>query len=158
VPLPDGSFDVVYAANLLHHVDVGATLKEARRLLKDGGIFASYDPIAYNPLINVYRRMATQVRTDDEHPLRARDLSVVRQTFPEVRMEFTWFATLWLFMKFFLIDRINPNKDRYWKRVLREHVALESAYLALERIDKHMLKICPFMKWFCWNVVIIGRK
>jgi ubiquinone/menaquinone biosynthesis C-methylase UbiE len=31
------SFDVVYAANTLHHVDIGKCLDEVKRVLKPGG-------------------------------------------------------------------------------------------------------------------------
>ena len=44
------------------------------RALKPGGMFFSYDPLTYNPLINVYRRMATAVRTTDEAPLTVADI------------------------------------------------------------------------------------
>ena len=57
---PDGSFDIVYAANLMHHVEHEPTLKESHRVLKKGGLFISYDPLAHNPLINIYRRIATR--------------------------------------------------------------------------------------------------
>jgi len=34
IPFEESSFDVVYAANLLHHVDIDKTLKESSRVLK----------------------------------------------------------------------------------------------------------------------------
>lgn len=42
--LPDETFDVVYAANILHHSDIAQVLEEARRVLKPGGVFVSWDP------------------------------------------------------------------------------------------------------------------
>src|SRR5262245_52319056 len=63
-------FDIAYVANTIHHVaDKHSLFRELRRVLKPGGVFVSIDPIRYNPLINIYRRMATAVRTDDEAPL-----------------------------------------------------------------------------------------
>jgi ubiquinone/menaquinone biosynthesis C-methylase UbiE len=34
IPFKDNTFDIVYAANLLHHVDIDKTLKESSRVLK----------------------------------------------------------------------------------------------------------------------------
>ena len=56
-----------------------------KRALKPGGMFFSYDPLAYNPLINVYRRMATAVRTPDESPLRISDIKLARKYFSRVQ-------------------------------------------------------------------------
>lgn len=155
---PDGIFDVVYAANLLHHVDIAPTLAEVERVLKPGGVFAAWDPLAHNPLINVYRRMASGVRTEDEHPLRMSDMNLFRQRFAEFQFDATWLATLWIFLRFFLIEHVNPNRERYWKKILVEHKRLEREYLFLERIDHVVLKLMPFLKRYCWNVVIIARK
>ena len=39
IEVEDESFDIVYAGNLLHHVDIDNTLKEVYRILRGGGIF-----------------------------------------------------------------------------------------------------------------------
>jgi ubiquinone/menaquinone biosynthesis C-methylase UbiE len=158
IPFEDESFDIVYAANVLHHVDLDATLAEAKRVLKPGGIFASWDPLAHNPLINLYRRMAKDVRTDDEHPLRMRDVKVFRKYFGEVQVTTTWFFTLWIFMRFYLIERVDPNKERYWKRILTEHKRLEPTYRRLERLEHFLLRAVPFLRRYCWNIVLLARK
>jgi ubiquinone/menaquinone biosynthesis C-methylase UbiE len=154
----DESFDIVYAANLLHHVEISPTLAEVERVLKPGGIFAAWDPLAHNPLINIYRRMATEVRTEDEHPLKMSDLRLFRQRFEDVSYNTTWFFTLWIFLSFFLIERVDPNKERYWKKILLEHRRLENRYRFLERLDGIILRLIPFLKRYCWNIVIFARK
>ena len=64
------TYDIVYVANTIHHVQERSLLfEQINRALKPGGRFFSYDPLAYNPLINFYRRMATAVRTPVESPL-----------------------------------------------------------------------------------------
>ncbi len=158
LPFEDESFDIVYAANLLHHVELEQTLAEARRVLRDGGIFVCWDPLAHNPLINVYRRMATQVRTVDEHPLEMSDLKCFRAFFSQVTYEATWFFTLWIFLRFYLIERIDPNKERYWKKILLEHKRLEPMYRGLELCDRLLLSLFPFLKRYCWNIVVICKK
>lgn len=134
----DNSFDIVYAANILHHVELESTLIEVMRVLKPGGIFVSWDPLIHNPLINVYRKIASGVRTEDEHPLNIDDITVVEKYFSNVKWTTTWFFTLWIFMRFFLIERVNPNKERYWKKILYEHKRLASTYSFLEKADNFM--------------------
>lgn len=154
----DNSFDIVYAANLLHHVDIASTLAEIERVLKPGGIFAAWDPLAHNPLINVYRRMATEVRTEDEHPIRMSDLKLFRQRFENVTYSATWLFSLWIFIRFFLFERVDPNKERYWKKILVEHRRLEREFGFLKRLDDIVLKGLPFLRRYCWNIVIIAQK
>ena len=75
--VPSESYDIVYIANAIHHVQDRTTMfKEIHRVLKPGGRFFSYDPLAYNPAINIYRRMATEVRTPDERPLTRADVKL----------------------------------------------------------------------------------
>ncbi|MFC1669729.1 class I SAM-dependent methyltransferase [Spirochaetota bacterium] len=154
---PDNYFDVVYAANLLHHVDIENTIKEVNRVLKNKGIFASWDPISHNPIINIYRRIASEVRTEDEHPLKMKDLKIFKKYF-NIEYETTWFFTLWIFIKFYFFDKIDPNKERYWKKIIIEHKLIEKTYVRLKKIDDYFLKIFPFLKRFCWNIAIISYK
>jgi SAM-dependent methyltransferase len=158
IDFDDESFDIVYAANLLHHVDIDETLQEASRVLKKGGVFVSWDPLAYNPFINVYRRLAKNVRTEGEHPIKAEDLRLFKKHFSRVEFDMAWLFTLWIFLRFYLFDRVDPGKERYWKKILLEHKRLEKIHNRLEKIDCVFLKWFPFMRWFCWNIVIFGYK
>ena len=158
MPFPDATFDVVYAANLLHHVDIEQTLLEAKRILKPGGVFVSWDPLAHNPIINVYRRMAMGVRTEDEHPLKMKELAIFKKHFQNVTVATFWLTALAIFLKFYFIDRVNPNTERYWKKILTEHQRLEKTYNFFAKIDQTILKFLPFMKRYCWNVVVVATK
>jgi SAM-dependent methyltransferase len=156
--LPAGAFDVVYAGNLLHHVDVTRTLDEIRRVLAPGGLLVSWDPLAHNPVIGVYRRLAASVRTPDEHPLRLKDLDAFRQRFLGVQYRTFWFMTLLVFLRFFFWERVHPSKERYWKKILTDAERLAPFYLALERLDRRLLAWLPFLRRYCWNIVVWGRK
>lgn len=158
IPFQDGCFDIIYAANLLHHVDIERTLSEVRRVLKKDGMFVSWDPLGHNPIINIYRKMATRVRTEDEHPIMMKDLTLFKKYFSKVETETAWLFTLLIFVKFYLIDRIHPNDERYWKKILIEHKELGKMYNILEFMDRYFLKIFPFMKRYCWNIVIFSTK
>jgi len=160
LPFADGSFDVVYAGNLLHHVDIAKTLAEAHRVLKNGGSFVSWDPLAHNPAINVYRRIATKVRTSDEHPLKMKELKIFKGIFGKENVSYhtAWFFTNFIFLKMYLIEKVDPNKERYWKRIYTHSHLYEKTYKKLEKADGGFLKIFPFMRRFCWNIIIICKK
>lgn len=154
----DARFDVIYAGNLLHHVDIDATLRRIRPHLADDGVLVTWDPLAYNPAINVYRTMATDVRTPDEHPLTWRDIRLFRQHFSRVETRYFWFTTLIIFVIMALAQRRDPNKERFWKVILKEGPKWAWLYHPLEALDKALLFLLPPLRLLCWNVVIVARK
>jgi 2-polyprenyl-3-methyl-5-hydroxy-6-metoxy-1,4-benzoquinol methylase len=154
----DATFDIVYAANLLHHVDKEITLLEIKRILKPGGVLACFDPLAHNPIINLYRRIVTKNRSLDEHPLSFKDRRLFKRYFTMVTVRTYWLLTLWIFIKYYLIDRSDPNMEKYWIKVVADHKKVERTYLFLERIDTILFRIFPFLKSWCWNMVVIARK
>jgi SAM-dependent methyltransferase len=152
------AYDIVYTANTIHHIhDRNSFMAEIRRVLKRGGVFYSFDPVAYNPAINIYRRMATEVRTPDEAPLRSADIALVRSYFPDVQARFFWITSLALFMKYYLVDRVHPNADRYWKRIFQETPQSIRWWLPLQKLDG-ILTRTPLIKYLAWNVVLWGSK
>lgn len=152
------SFDIVYAANLLHHVDIAKCLDEVKRVLKTDGVGAFWDPVAHNPVINIYRNMAAGVRTPDEHPIRRKDMKLFRERFKETKYNFFWFTSLLVFLKFWLIDRIHPSADRYWKLIITREQELRPLVTKLMGIDRILLKMLPILGWWCWNIAIVVRK
>ena len=156
--VPDGEFDFVYAANLLHHVaDRNVFLATVVKALKPGGRFFSWDPLAYNPVINVYRRMATEVRSVDESPLTFADLELARRHFASVTHREFWISSLCLFVKYYLFDRVHPNSDRYWKRILKHSAASLWWWYPLRGIDTVLTRI-PLVRRLAWNIVLCATK
>lgn len=154
----DESVDIVYGANVMHHVDIARCLNEVLRVLKPGGRAAFWDPVAYNPVINRYRRMATSVRTEGEHPLRCRDLELFRLRFSHVEHRFFWLSGLLIFLKFYLVDRVHPGEERYWKRIIVREAALRRLVGPLLAFDRVVLALCPPLGWWCWNIAVVVTK
>jgi 2-polyprenyl-3-methyl-5-hydroxy-6-metoxy-1,4-benzoquinol methylase len=150
-------FDVIYCANTLHHVDITESMERIKARLKPGGTFVSWDPVVYNPLINIYRRIATEVRTVDEHPLTLSDIQYIRSCFQSSSVKWFWLSTLLIFVWMAVFERRNPNRERYWKKVVEESKKWEWLYTPLEWIDNLLLRI-PFLRPLCWNVVIVAKK
>lgn len=153
------TYDVVYAANVLHHVENRPeVIEKISKALKQDGVAFFVDPLRYNPLINVYRRIATDVRTTDEKPVGFEILNLMQKHFRDIDYECTWLFSLIIFLKYYLIDRIHPNADRYWKRILREPQATRRWIGPLIKADQFLCRILPPVKYLCWNIVVAAKK
>jgi 2-polyprenyl-3-methyl-5-hydroxy-6-metoxy-1,4-benzoquinol methylase len=154
----DCQFDIIYTGNTLHHADLAAMLDNILPHLKSDGVFASWDPVAYNPVINIYRAIATKVRTADEHPLRLRDVREVTGRFASAEVKWFWLTALLIFIIMAVVQFRSPNKERYWKKVVEEADRWAWLYRPLAALDRGLLKVLPFLAPLCWSVVIVGRR
>lgn len=154
----DRQFDVIYTGNTLHHADIPAMMDRLLPHLKSDGVFVSWDPVAYNPLINVYRALATRVRTPDEHPLRLREVRAICARFETAEVRWFWLTTLLVFIWMAVGQRRSPNRERFWKKVVDEADQWAPLYRPLEKLDGWLLRGLPFLRPLCWNVVIVGRR
>ena len=157
--IPEGMlFDIVYTGNLLHHVDVETTLLQMKKVLKPGGILVTWDPLHYNPVINNYRKKAMDVRTPDEHPLKWSDLKLFNKHFVKVERKYFWLSSLLIFVIMAIVQRRDPNKERYWKSVINESDKWAPLYYPLAFLDRILLAILPPLRLLCWNVVVFSTK
>jgi SAM-dependent methyltransferase len=156
--LKNEQFDIIYAGNCFHHSEIKKAIMEVKKHLKPNGILVSWDPLNYNPIINIYRKIATKVRTEDEHPFKYNDIKLIKKNFKETEMKFFWLTTLIIFCIMFLLLGKNPNKERYWKTIIYENDKWKWLYLPLEKIDNILLFLFPFLKLLCWNVAIFAKK
>ncbi|GAB4276529.1 MAG: hypothetical protein Kow0056_07070 [Coriobacteriia bacterium] len=150
-------FDFIYGYGVLHHVDIAQTAAVIRRLLKPGGTAGFIEPLAYNPVINVYRKMAHAVRTPTERPIRHADLRVLKAYFPEMVHRESQLFTLLIYVWMFAGERLHPPKTKYWKRILTHAERYGPAFRVLETIDKVVLNF-PALRWLCYTTTIILPK
>ncbi len=155
---PDACFDFVYGNGVLHHVDFHKAVKESARVLKLGGKAVFIEPLSYNPVINIYRHIAKTVRTPDERPFKFKDLKEMYPFFGRGEHREFWFFTLWIFMHFYIFERADPSKERYWKKVIKDAPRFSRMFGFLNGMDKFFLKVFPFLRYFCWNTVIVLEK
>jgi SAM-dependent methyltransferase len=154
IPAADDEFDLIYGNGVLHHVPLDTAMPELARVLKPGGRGCFIEPLPYNPVINVYRRIAQEVRTPDEKPISFQQIESFRQSFGQVKHREFWLTTLSVFLKFFLIDRVNPNRERYWKKIYTDASSLQGFFPTLRRLDDWVLSHVPLLGRLCWNTVI----
>lgn len=156
--LANDYFDFIYAGNLLHHVDIIKCVTHLRTKLKDKGVAFFWDPIAYNPIINIYRKMASQVRTTDEHPLKINDIKAIKKVFSKVEFEYFWLTSLGIFIWYYFVKRIDPNKERYWKKILEDADDISPFLKVSQSIDSFLFKFIPPLRLLAWNIVIRAEK
>ncbi len=154
LPFASSSMDVVYGYGLLHHVDIEQALAEVARVLRPAGRALFIDPLAYNPLIKAYRRMSRAVHSRHERPLRRADLRAARRHFRSVRHDEYWLAAQAVFLWYYLVERRDPGRERYWKLVIRDGERLSWLVEPLHRLDRRLLARLPGLGLLCWNVLL----
>lgn len=156
---PSLYFDFVFGNGVLHHVVVKKALAEVYRVLKVGGVAAFVEPLEDNPVINIYRKIAKKVRTTTEEPLKYAKLDrLTNLKFKKSFHKEFHLVTLLIFLWFFVIERTNPNKERYWKKIIDDGKKVGRVFHILVKIDELIFKLIPPIKMFCWNTVLIYEK
>ena len=148
------TFDNIYGNGVLHHLDTALAAGEIARILKPGGKAVFIEPLAYNPLIWVYRRLAAGVRTESEAPMTYLKFRAMAGYFSRYRRRELQLLTLGIFLWFFLVEHQHPSKVRYWNKILTQSDRYASAFRVLLGAEKILLTVLPFLKPLCWNVVV----
>lgn len=86
--LPDQHVDVVVGSGIIHHLDIGKSMSEVRRVLSEGGIAIFAEPLAQNPVLEWYRKRTPELRSADEHPLTAADLRGMARGFASAKLTY----------------------------------------------------------------------
>jgi len=155
LPFTDGSFDVVFGHDVLHHLDLERARDEIRRVLVPGGRAVFVEPLGHNPIINLFRDRSPDTRTDDEVPLRFADFERLGRGFRRLRHREFQAATLALFFWFYAVERADPNTERYWKKIIVEAERWRRPFAVLNAIDRAGLAICPPAGRLCRMTVIV---
>lgn len=154
LPFLDESFDAVFGHDVLHHLDLDRAGHEVRRVLVPGGRAVFVEPLGHNPLLNLFRERSPETRTPDEVPLRFRDFTPLGRSFRRLRHREFQLATLALFLWFYVGQRADPNRVRYWKKIIDEAERWRRPFAVLEAIDRVLLAVCPPLRRLCRMTVI----
>jgi SAM-dependent methyltransferase len=137
---PNDSFDFVYGASILHHLDIDLAIGEIHRVLKPGGIILFLEPLIYNPIAKIVRYLTPGARTPDEKPLGSRELKVIDQYFSTHNYYFQLIEPFFTLMSAFL----TKNSDN----VLTNFA---------NNLDQVIAQL-PYFKYFYRNLLINGIK
>jgi ubiquinone/menaquinone biosynthesis C-methylase UbiE len=132
----ENRFDIVYSAGVLHHIDLNRAYPEVARVLKPSGQMICVEPLAYNPLIQWYRKRTPHLRTswEIEHILTKNDIYLGKRYFNKLKI-----------LGFFYLMTIAavPFRKTPIFGFVRD---------LLELFDRFVLNI-PFIQWYAWQVV-----
>jgi len=133
----DNSFDIIVSRAILHHLDLDKALAELARVVKKEGAIICIEALADNPLIQMYRRITPNERTEWEidHVLRAKDLKVAKTYFGKVDVKF---------FHLFTLAAVPFRNSRIFKALLS----------VLEIADSVALRL-PFLKRMGWQMVFV---
>ena len=136
--LTSDAFDIIYGSGILHHLNLNKSLKELSRILKKGGIILFAEPMATNPIINIYRKFTPKARSADEHPLVFQDIKLIESMFKNVEAKYYGFLTL-IFFPFYK----SPENSKLFRLI--------------SGIDSMILKT-KYLRFLAWSVLIKAEK
>ena len=133
---PSDTFDVVYGAGILHHLDIDRSSREIARVLKPTGVAIFTEPLGHNPLINLYRKLTPKMRSPDEHPCVWNDFRILDRYFSKTE------AT---FHNLFSMGAVPFRSLPLFPAVLR----------GLEQVDEGIFKIIPYLRRHAWTTIFV---
>ena len=131
----DNFFDLIVCNGVLHHLDVERAFPELSRVLKPSGQILCIEALAYNPLINYYRRKTRHLRTEWEidHILSLKEVDLARRYFRGVETSF---------YHLFSILAVPFRNTRLFSPILS----------ILEFIDGIVLRV-PLLQLMAWQMI-----
>ncbi len=137
LPFRDHSFDRIWGNAILHHLRLPVAGRELCRVLRPGGVAVFCEPWGENPILNFARNhlpYRNKHRTDDEEPLRRRQVGELHAVFPDLE--------LCGYQLFSMVRRV---------------VASRRVIASLERCDRIVLAHLPSLERYCRYVVLTLR-
>lgn len=133
----DNYFDLIVCNGVLHHLDIKKAYPELARVLKPEGKIICDEPLKYNPVFQLYRRITPHLRTEWEmhHILSKKEIKLAEKYFGKVETKFFHLATLGAVP-------------------FRELPGFNFILGLLGTVDSILLKL-PILKWLAWQVVFI---
>jgi SAM-dependent methyltransferase len=137
------SFDVAVGFAIIHHLDLVKAFAELYRVLKPGGVAWFAEPLATNPLIQIYRKLTPQFRTPDERPLQLGQL-------PSLLARFNQFEHTE-----FYLTALGAIAVTYLPGGIRLFPILSQG---LHRVDRFLLRAIPPLGSWAWYTLVRVEK
>jgi len=141
MPFGEGVFDMVVGKAIVHHLNIPAFLAEVDRVTVPGATLVFSEPLGANPLINLFRWLTPALRDADEHPLRHRDIQMIRGRGASLEAEYHFLFSAASF-PWYLVG-LTKVGDVFFR-----------AGCWLDRI---VFRIFPPARWLAWAVTLVGR-
>ena len=144
----DGEFDLIYAGAAVHHtMKYPNALAELLRVLKPGGLLVLAEGYGNNPVLNAARRLRARVSGEPEEAgegiiFSDGDVETLRRHMSRV-------------------DITPLNLFAMTKRLFRgrfEWPGVRALMRVLETLDASVLRLAPFLKRYCGELVVVAVK
>lgn len=155
LPFPEAAFDAAFGHDVLHHLDLDRARREILRVVRPGGRAVFAEPLGHNPILNRFRDLSPETRTPDEVPLRFADFGRLADGFRSMRHREFHLLTMSLFLWFYVVERADPNRERYWKKIIVESDRYRRPFSVLNALDRAALALCPPLGRLCRMTVIV---
>ena len=96
------------------------------------------EPMATNPIINIYRKLTPKARSADEHPFVFQDIKLIESMFKNVEAKYYGFLTL-IFFPFYK----SPENSKLFRFI--------------SGIDRMILKT-KYLRFLAWSVLVKAEK
>lgn len=139
---PDRSFDAIVCSGVLHHLDTDKAAASWARCLRPGGQVIMLEPMAWNPVVALYRAVTPSMRTPDEHPLVPRDFRILARHFGGTEVEAHAMTSIASVAFTFVGDPFGLSRK---------------SMRVLAALDRALLRICPPLRYLAWTAYIECR-
>jgi ubiquinone/menaquinone biosynthesis C-methylase UbiE len=136
---PDDAFDIVYGHSILHHLNLDISGPTIARILKQGGFAAFLEPLDYNPILALFRRLTPHRRTPTEQPLRWEQFDAMGGSF-----------STWTHREFYLLSLA----AFVWYYGFKSPRLFWFTQSVLSVVDRGVFSLLPFTRRFAWVTVV----
>ncbi len=133
-------FDVVILSGTLHHLEIEQALPTLAQMTANRGRLLMWEPMGTNPVLNLFRFLTPNLRSQDEHPLTFQDLNLIRRFFPKTHFQH---HTLTALAAVPLAMAPSPRIQEIGRKIS----------FGLGKIDA-LLGKCPIIKRLHWIVLV----
>jgi len=136
---PEGTFDLVYGHSILHHLNLDIAGPRLAGVLKRGGAASFLEPLEYNPVLNLFRKLTPHRRTPTEKPVRWEELEAVGRHFAR-----------WDHHEFYLLSLA----AFVWYYGIKSKPLFQSTQNFLAPADRWLFSALPSLRKFAWVTVV----
>ena len=136
------AFDRVLGISVLHHTDLKTSAPSIHRALKPGGKAIFMEPLAHNPILNLYRKLTPGRRSRDETPLTIDSINTLSAMFSAV--DISGYGLLSLLAFVFI--------------PLKAYSAFRTVNRLLSSREEAILHFAPSLVKYCWVAIIRLQK
>jgi len=135
---PQESFDLVYGHSILHHLNLEVAGPRIAGVLKRGGSASFLEPLEYNPVLNMFRKLTPHRRTPTEKPVRWEELHSVARHFSRWDHEEFYLVSLAAFV---------------WYYGIKSKPLFQATQRILAPADRLLFGALPSVRKYAWVTV-----